>query len=406
MAKRYSFVATAIVLTASVTLAQDWNTVVYVKHSTYQAVNADGTSAYAGGFPIRMVGVVLNNTEDWLDPTPAYTASYVPFAMGGQAEFYVQSLWESTLPLLGVEYYDPTDFGGSACWMGQNYGNLPFKSDPSFSYTDAEWTAELGRLNLYGGDEVTDPIRAGDLVEIRARAGLHYKGKMNVNEQHSKDPANDFEIVRLLADYGLPTPAPLLLSDLKNPDDTFIFDSTRQTGGERYQSTLVELLDTWVASSVEWSANSDITVTDGVRTFDVHLGLNPSFDGTELFAPGEHFNVTGILDQSSTSGVYGTDGYRLLVMNAANITPVAIPGDTDGDGDVDLDDLFAVRNNFGITSGATLSDGDTDGDGDVDLDDLFIVRNNFGTGSGAAAPEPTTIALLSLGSLALFRRRR
>jgi len=82
-----------------------------------------------------------------------------------------------------------------------------------------------------------------------------------------------------------------------------------------------------------------------------------------------------------------------------------IPGDTDGDGDVDLDDLFAVRNNFGTTSGATLGDGDTDGDGDVDLDDLFAVRNNFGTGL-IVIPEPATMCLMALGSIALLRRRR
>jgi len=404
MTRDYLFVAAGIVLTASVALAQDWNAVACVRHSTYQGVNADGTSAYAGGFPIRMVGVVLNNTEDWLDPTPAYTETYVPFAMGGEAEFYVQSLWEPTLPTLGVEYYDSADFGGTACWMGQNYGNLPFRGDPAFSYTDAEWTAELGRLNLLGGDGVAEPIRAGDLVEIRARAGLHYKGKMNVNEQHSKDTANDFEVVRLVADYGLPAPTPLVLGDLKDPGDAFIFDSTRQTGGERHQSTLVELRDVWVAAPADWAGDSDITATDGTRTLTVHLGLDPGFDGTELFAPGEQFNATGILDQSSTDGVYGTDGYRLLVMKAADIVPAGIPGDTDGDGDVDLDDLFAVRNNFGTASGAVLANGDTNGDGDVDLDDLFVVRNNFGTGL-APVPEPATIAVLSLGGLALLRRR-
>jgi len=82
-----------------------------------------------------------------------------------------------------------------------------------------------------------------------------------------------------------------------------------------------------------------------------------------------------------------------------------IPGDTDNDGDVDLDDLFAVRNNFGTSSGATLADGDTDGDGDVDLDDLFAVRNNFGTGL-MVIPEPTAVCLMVIGSVALLRRRQ
>jgi len=92
-----------------------------------------------------------------------------------------------------------------------------------------------------------------------------------------------------------------------------------------------------------------------------------------------------------------------------NVPSTAVPGDTDGDGDVDLDDLFAVRNNFGVASGATRDMGDVaphpDGDGMVDLDDLFMIRNNFGTGL-AAVPEPLTLSLLAAGGLALLRRQR
>jgi len=56
-----------------------------------------------------------------------------------------------------------------------------------------------------------------------------------------------------------------------------------------------------------------------------------------------------------------------------------IPGDLDGDGDVDLTDLAVLLANFGTLTGATYEQGDIDGDGDVDLADLATLLANFGT---------------------------
>jgi hypothetical protein len=52
------------------------------------------------------------------------------------------------------------------------------------------------------------------------------------------------------------------------------------------------------------------------------------------------------------------------------------PGDTNGDGVVDLTDLNNARNHFGETGENVV--GDTNGDHTVDLADLNAVRNNFG----------------------------
>ncbi len=57
---------------------------------------------------------------------------------------------------------------------------------------------------------------------------------------------------------------------------------------------------------------------------------------------------------------------------------LALIGDLDGDGDVDLTDLATLLGNYGMTSGATWEDGDTDGDGDVDLSDLSALLSNYG----------------------------
>ncbi|MFW6155547.1 MAG: right-handed parallel beta-helix repeat-containing protein [Planctomycetota bacterium] len=57
----------------------------------------------------------------------------------------------------------------------------------------------------------------------------------------------------------------------------------------------------------------------------------------------------------------------------------AVPGDCDGDDDVDLDDFVILKGNFGrtgVTAGA--AEGDLDEDGDVDLDDFVILKANFG----------------------------
>jgi hypothetical protein len=58
-----------------------------------------------------------------------------------------------------------------------------------------------------------------------------------------------------------------------------------------------------------------------------------------------------------------------------------IPGDLDGDGDVDLSDLAQLLSNYGMSEGATYEDGDLDGDGDVDLSDLAGLLANYGVGT-------------------------
>jgi hypothetical protein len=53
----------------------------------------------------------------------------------------------------------------------------------------------------------------------------------------------------------------------------------------------------------------------------------------------------------------------------------ACPGDLDGSGSVDLDDLLLVLGNFGCSS---VCGGDADRDGDADLDDLLVILGSFG----------------------------
>ena len=90
-------------------------------------------------------------------------------------------------------------------------------------------------------------------------------------------------------------------------------------------------------------------------------------------------------------------------------------GDTDGDWDIDGNDLSTFTGHFGTTSPTGGLVGDFDGDGDVDLDDFAAMRKGFGFGvppgapvsapDATHAPEPATLCLLALGGLAVLRRR-
>ena len=105
--------------------------------------------------------------------------------------------------------------------------------------------------------------------------------------------------------------------------------------------------------------------------------------------------------------VTALDGYDYAVA----AVPV-LPGDANGDGFVDVNDLTTVLTNYGKT-GMTWSQGDFTGDGTVDVNDLTIVLSNFGQTAGAgieSVPEPAATTLLATGAAGLlaweFRRRR
>ncbi len=108
-------------------------------------------------------------------------------------------------------------------------------------------------------------------------------------------------------------------------------------------------------------------------------------------------------------------GYSVVL---DTVQPV-IPGDFDGDGDVDAFDLgiwqtgFGTRRDVGdgVVDAADYtiwrSFGDADADLDVDAFDLGLWQTHFGAGRATprAIPEPASLALIGLGTLLIARRR-
>ncbi|HUI07671.1 MAG TPA: hypothetical protein VL486_11780 [Verrucomicrobiae bacterium] len=273
-----------------------------------EAVDANGVSTWNGDFPFSITGVLLTDPDEMLDTN----TNFIPwnngagiYQLGGQWQVFVQTI-------------SADDRGGVECWMGQNYGNLPWEPhDGSDSYTPDAWTGEVWRVSH---DPVTrQAFHKGDLVTVTANGSLFYGGMQNINEEHSIDPVYDFTISLVSSNYGLPAPEVISLASVMRTNDGTaahydIFDPTRATGGEHWQGMRVRINGLTLVTTNGWTTNSDwssryCTATDGEgRQFPL---IHPLYDLGP--APTNRFDATGVFEQESGSGIDGTFGYELFV---------------------------------------------------------------------------------------------
>jgi len=140
---------------------------------------------------------------------------------------------------------------------------------------------------------------------------------------------------------------------------------------------------------------------NGTGTLSLAAGMAPALAA--------HWDISTALQTDATTAS--------LVLTGTSWT--ARKGNANLDNIVDVLDLARLANNFGkdVANGdeVTWLEADFNLDGKVDVLDLAAIANNFGqsgsvgaTGEagGAPVPEPSALAVVALGGLALIRRRR
>jgi len=278
----------------------------------YQAVNETGQGTWPSenAYPVTLTGVILNNAEEMLDTT----ANFLSYT---EADAYTRGAqWQVFIQPTGA-----SDHAATAVYMGQNYGALFGRNNDAYSYSDAEWNAELARVEYDGAHR----LRKGDLVEVVAQIGGVFGGKTNINEMHLKDADKDWTMTLITAGHGLPAPeviGPLSALDVAPTvpgyDASYPwFDQGRQSGAEHYQGRRVRidglsLTGTTAGWGAEAWADRVCTATDGDGR-EIRLRL-PRFSelgpGT---APTGTFSAVGIFNQETGSMTEGRDGYELFV---------------------------------------------------------------------------------------------
>lgn len=327
--KRTMFYATVVMFTGFMVFNAIGDTVAEVTHSELQAVNSNGVATYDATDKVIITGIVLNNPEEMLDPTPG-----APAYVGGQWQMYIQG--------------EGDDKAGTAVYLGQYYARVGGQSG---SYTDEQLLSELCRINHDPNTDYT--FAAGDRVKVTSWYKF-YKGKTNANETHEADPDFDFQVELLEPAVGLPQPEVITLDMVKDSNDDYIFDQTRQTGCERYQARLVRVDDVNIVDPENWAPDATLTISDANGlTFPLKLGIGDGF--TRFDCPAGQIDIIAIFDQESSGTTICKDGYRLWVVdydgNELVLTDRGhergnLPGDINTDYKVDFTDFAELAANW------------------------------------------------------------
>jgi len=188
------------------------------------------------------------------------------------------------------------------------------------------------------------------------------------------------------------------------------FEGNSTLGGYRYRGPDPELQGLYFFGD---------TISRNIWTFDP---ADPYGTVQNIVAdiPTDSGTLTGFVSfaEDALGNLYIIDMASNLSTQPANtgeiyriVTDAVVPGDFDGNGIVDIDDLARWEQAFATTTG-----GDANQDGETDGHDFLIWQRNFGVTAqtyspgtlteSLAVPEPTSLALIGCSTLMLLTRRR
>jgi hypothetical protein len=167
-------------------------------------------------------------------------------------------------------------------------------------------------------------------------------------------------------------------------------------------------LDAANASSPGWLAAQ----TADARFISTYARDNPTReDVAESLLPWFALRHAGGLFPFQINSIQSAIPNRLAYFDTLNfqLYEPSIPGDFNGDREVDGDDLAEWTGGFPRASGAARADGDADGDGDVDGNDFLIWQRHVGAGqtsSPTAHPVPEPAAGVAMVTFLLVAARQ
>lgn len=291
-------------------------------------------------------------------------------------------------------YQEDADATGDAIWdPTRTTAGVDGQGRIIFS-DDDEWS-DLRRGTIL---TITEQERLTDVFEVVSQTTKSYDLRTDL----SFDPAAGDWNINVSTEDEAENTTPLLTTESNITGDV---DGNFPVGNDDWELTIVDDDGETVFGPIGEAVNGWL----GGGLSDREVGKLEAPEAPATLESWENLGIADFLDgSSSTFGSPNTFGGATNTQDfsALREIDVTVEGDTDGDDDVDLDDLNNVRNNFGAVGAGVV--GDTNNDAVVDLDDLNNVRNNFGAtaGGGQAAPEPAGLLLAGIGMLGLLLRRR